>query len=92
MLLKIQQLSGGTLRSYAHKRSLVCVRTPQPRPLVMMHVPSGGTCHGANALDVIETVFQRCRIVPRFAVSRIPDGAQRPCGVDEPFGGERGIG
>src|ERR1035437_9785521 len=58
----------------------------------MMRVPPGGARPGGNVLDVIETVFQRCRIVPRFAVSRIPDGAQRPRGVDEPFGRERGFG
>src|ERR1700690_1516383 len=58
----------------------------------MMHVPAGGAHHGGNALDVIETVFQRCRIAPRSAVSRIPDGTQRPRGIDEPFGGERDAG
>ena len=35
----------------------------------MIRVPSGGTRYGGNAPDVIETVFQRCRIAPRVAVS-----------------------
>ena len=59
---------------------------------VVMHRPSSRTGYGRNAPDIIETVFQRRSIAPRFAVSHIPDGAQRTSGVDEPFGRERGLG